>query len=136
MARGLDNSPVQTEHERKSVGAENTFPRDLTDGPELRGELDRIVASVARRLARSESRARTVVLKLRYANFRTITRQSSRPLPIADEREIAAAAHALLDAAAKPGDRFRLIGVHAHEPSEGRAGSVGTLDRTDFWGRQ
>jgi DNA polymerase IV len=112
-ARGLDNSPVTTEHERKSVGAENTFPRDLSDGPDLRAELDRIAASVARRLAKSEFRARTVVLKLRYANFRTITRQSSRPLPIAEESEIAAAANALLDAAAKPGDRFRLIGIHA-----------------------
>jgi DNA polymerase IV len=112
-ARGIDTSSVTTEHERKSVGAENTFPRDLSDGPELRAELDRIAESVARRLARSELRARTVVLKLRYANFRTITRQSSHPLPIENEREIAAAAHALLDAAAKPGDRFRLIGIHA-----------------------
>ena len=112
-ARGIDNSSVTTEHERKSVGAENTFPRDLSDGPELRAELDRIAESVARRLAKSGFRARTIVLKLRYANFRTITRQSSRPQPIADEREIAAAAHALLDAAAEPGDRFRLIGIHA-----------------------
>jgi len=113
MARGLDDSAVHTEHERKSVGAENTFPRDLSDGPDLRAELDRIAASVARRLAKSGFRARTVVLKLRYANFRTITRQSSRPLPIADEPDIAAAAHALLDAAAEPTDRFRLVGIHA-----------------------
>jgi DNA polymerase-4 len=113
VARGLDDSPVHTEHERKSVGAENTFPRDLSDGPDLRAELDRIAASVARRLAKSGFRARTVVLKLRYANFRTITRQSSRPLPIADEPEIASAAHALLDASATPSDRFRLIGIHA-----------------------
>ena len=113
MAQGIDDSPVSTHHERKSVGAENTFPRDLTDGPELRAELDRIAESVARRLEKSGFRARTIVLKLRYANFRTITRQSSRPLPIAGEREVAAAGHALLDAAANPGDRFRLIGIHA-----------------------
>jgi len=113
MARGIDDSPVTTDHERKSVGAENTFPRDLTDGPELRAELDRIAQSVARRLDKSGFRARTIVLKLRYANFRTITRQSSRPLPIDGASDISAAAHALLDAAAKPGDRFRLIGIHA-----------------------
>jgi nucleotidyltransferase/DNA polymerase involved in DNA repair len=54
-----------------------------------------------------------VALKLRYANFRTITRQSSRPLPIAGASEISVAAHALLDSVIKPGDRFRLIGIHA-----------------------
>jgi DNA polymerase IV len=113
MARGIDDSPVTTDYERKSVGAENTFPRDLSDGHDLRTELDRIAASVARRLDKSGFRARTIVLKLRYANFRTITRQSSRPLPVAGEQEIAAAANALLDAAARPGDRFRLIGIHA-----------------------
>ncbi len=113
MARGIDDSLVTTDHERKSVGAENTFPRDLTDGPELRAELDRIAESVARRLEKSGFRARTIVLKLRYANFRTITRQSSRPLPISGEHEVAAAGHALLDATAHPGDRFRLIGIHA-----------------------
>jgi DNA polymerase-4 len=125
IARGIDNSPVTTEHERKSVGAENTFPRDLSDGPELRGELDRIAKNVARRLARSEFRARTVVLKLRYASFRTITRQSSRPVPIANEREIAAAAHALLDAVANPGDRFRLIGIHATNLVKGELDQLG-----------
>src|SRR5207244_7001666 len=92
MALGIDDSPVSTDHERKSVGAENTFPRDLSDGPELRAELDRIAESVARRLDKSGFRARTIVLKLRYANFRTITRQSSRPLPIAGEHEVDAAA--------------------------------------------
>jgi DNA polymerase IV len=113
MARGIDDSPVSTDHERKSVGAENTFPRDLPDGPELRAELDRIAESVARRLEKSGFRARTVVLKLRYANFRTITRQSSRPLPIAEASEVSVAANALLDSVIKPDDRFRLIGIHA-----------------------
>jgi len=113
LARGLDDSRVSTEHQRKSVGAENTFPRDLTDGPALRAELDRIAQSVARRLERSGFRARTIVLKLRYANFHTITRQSSQPLPTDDSGEVMAAATALLDSAAKPGDLFRLIGIHA-----------------------
>jgi len=79
MARGVDESPVVTDHERKSVGAETTFPRDLTDGPELRAELQRLAESVSRRLAASATQGRTVVLKLRYANFRTISRQASRP---------------------------------------------------------
>ena len=131
MALGIDDSPVSTDHERKSVGAENTFPRDLSDGPELRAELDRIAESVARRLDKSGFRARTIVLKLRYANFRTITRQSSRPLPIAGEHEVDAAAHALLDAAARPGDRFRLIGIHATNLVKGELDQLGLWVQTE-----
>jgi DNA polymerase-4 len=112
MARGHDDSPVVTEHERKSVGAETTFPRDLTDGQELRSELDRLAHSVARRLTRSGAKGRTIVLKLRYSNFRTITRQTSRPEATDDASEIAGAAGSLLESAATSRDRFRLIGIH------------------------
>ena len=87
--KGSTNRRSTTEYERKSVGAETTFPRDLPDGPELRAELQRLAESVARRLAASGAQGRTVVLKLRYANFRTITRQASRPQPTEDAEEIA-----------------------------------------------
>ncbi len=132
MAHGIDDSPVQTEHERKSVGAETTFARDLQDGPELRSELDRIAHSVARRLAKSESMGRTVVLKLRYANFHTITRQTSRPQPTDDAAEIASTALSLLDGVVNDGDRFRLIGVHCTNLVKGEPDQLGLWagDRT------
>jgi DNA polymerase-4 len=113
MARGLDDRPVETEHERKSVGAETTFPRDLPDGPALRRELRRLAEGVARRLARQGVRARTVVLKLRYSDFRTITRQASSPETVARADELEAAAAALLDKTAEAEDKFRLLGIHA-----------------------
>lgn len=125
MARGIDNSSVVTEHERKSVGAETTFPRDLTDGPDLRAELQRLAESVSRRLLRSEAQGRTVVLKLRYANFRTITRQASRPQPLADATEIASIAASLLENVAKEGDRFRLVGIHCTNLTAGRPDQLG-----------
>ena len=125
MARGVDDSPVVTEHERKSVGAETTFPRDLTDGHELRAELQRLAESVSRRLAASGAQGRTVVLKLRYANFRTITRQASRPQPIADAAEIASIAASLLESVAKEGDRFRLIGIHSTNLAAGSNDQLG-----------
>jgi DNA polymerase-4 len=112
MANGLDDSPIATEHERKSVGAETTFPRDLMDGSELRAELERLADSVSRRLRSSEAKGRTIVLKLRYANFRTITRQASRPEPTDEAAEIYAMAASLLTNAARERDRFRLIGIH------------------------
>lgn len=111
MARGIDERPVQVERERKSVGAETTFPRDLPDGPELRRALAELAAQVARRLRSQGVRARTVAIKLRYADFRTVTRQRALPLPVSEGDEIARAASALLEGVASPGDRFRLLGI-------------------------
>ena len=125
MARGVDESPVVTEHERKSVGAETTFPRDLTDGPELRAELQRLAESVSRRLAGTGAQGRTVVLKLRYANFRTITRQASRPQPMIDAAEIALIAASLLENVAQERDRFRLIGIHCTNLSADASDQLG-----------
>jgi DNA polymerase-4 len=125
MARGVDESPVVTEHERKSVGAETTFPRDLTDGPELRAELQRLAESVSRRLAAFAAQGRTVVLKLRYANFHTITRQASRPQPTDDAAEITSTAAFLLENVVQEGDRFRLIGIHCTNLSADASDQLG-----------
>ena len=84
MANGIDDREVTIEHERKSVGAERTFARDLPDGPDLRAALADIAAEVARRLAHSHVKAHTVAIKLRYANFHTITRQASVKTPTDD----------------------------------------------------
>ena len=122
MANGLDDRPVETEHERKSVGAENTFPHDLSDGPELRQVLSRVAQDVARRLREKGVKARTVVLKLRFSDFRTITRQTSLAEGVDSAHQLTAAAGALLDKAARPGDRFRLLGIHgANLQADGEA---------------
>jgi DNA polymerase-4 len=112
MASGLDDRPVETRSERKSVGAETTFPRDIADGAELRRILDEVAEDVARRLQKKGMKARTVVLKLRYSDFRTITRQSSLSEAVDSADALAAAGGALLDKTARPGDRFRLLGIH------------------------
>jgi DNA polymerase-4 len=112
MANGVDDRPVETEQERKSVGAETTFPRDLSDGPELRQVLGRVAQDVAGRLREKGVKARTVVVKLRYSDFRTITRQASRTEGVDSANELAATAGALLDKTARTGDRFRLLGIH------------------------
>jgi DNA polymerase-4 len=112
MANGLDDQPVETERERKSVGAETTFPHDLNDGPQLRQVLGRVAEDVSGRLRDKGVKARTVVLKLRYSDFRTITRQASLAEGVDSTNELAAAAGALLDKTARRGDRFRLLGIH------------------------
>jgi DNA polymerase IV len=111
MAQGIDERGIETERERKSVGAETTFAHDLSDGPELRRELRRIADEVARRLLHEGVQARTVALKLRYGYFKTITRQSSGKTAIGDAAAIASIANALLDGVVAEGDRFRLLGI-------------------------
>lgn len=119
MANGRDDRGVTTDHERKSVGSETTFPRDLPDGPEFRGAVDRLAREVAEGLQTRATLAKTMVLKLRYSNFRTITRQASRPTPTNDPAEIVAAALELLSATAGPDDTFRLVGVQCTNLSYG-----------------
>jgi DNA polymerase-4 len=111
MARGIDNRRVDTSYERKSVGAETTFARDLPDGDELRAALRQTAAHVDERMRRIGTRAHTVALKLRYANFKTITRQSSSKTPIGGAAAIENMAARLLDEVVQPGDRFRLLGI-------------------------
>jgi DNA polymerase-4 len=111
MARGIDDRGVETSYERKSVGAETTFARDLPDGPELREALRETAQHVAERMERIQVRAHTVALKLRYANFKTITRQASAKSPVSGAQSIENIAAQLLDAVVQPGDRFRLLGI-------------------------
>lgn len=117
MARGIDHRPVVTEHETKSISQEHTFPRDLADLEVLKHHLWRQCQEVARRLEGAELAAGTVAIKLRYADFETITRQMTLDVPTADEKLLYRAALALLGRAWQPGRSVRLLGVAARRLS-------------------
>jgi len=120
MACGRDERPIVTDSERKSVGAETTFARDLPDGDELRHQLRRIAEEVGGRLRRHGARAKTIALKLRYSNFNTVTRQSTSEEPTDDTDAIYGEAAALLEKVVRSGDRFRLIGISCSNLEEER----------------
>ena len=128
MAQGIDERLVETTHERKSVGAERTFPRDLPDGPELRSHVARIAEEVGRRLERSGLSARQVSLKLRYRNFHTITRQVSLASATNEAAEIRQNADRLLDRTLQPGDLFRLLGIHCSQLTSSEGGQPRLLE--------
>jgi DNA polymerase-4 len=111
LAQGFDERPLQLTHERKSVGVERTFAQDLADGPELRAELHDIALEVAARLSEANVSAQLIVLKLRYANFRTKTRQHVLPAPASGAPELEDAALSLLMDNVHATDRFRLLGL-------------------------
>ena len=110
-ARGIDHRPVSTEHERKSVSRESTFERDLGKLSDLKRQLWRLSQSVARRMERAEVVAGTISIKLRYADFETLTRQMSLDVPTAEERRIYRAALVLLEQTWERGRAVRLLGV-------------------------
>jgi DNA polymerase-4 len=79
IARAVDHRPVQPDRIRKSVGAENTFEKDLESFEEMRTELQPIIVKVWRHCEQTGLRGRTVTLKVKFSDFQQITR--SRTLP-------------------------------------------------------
>jgi DNA polymerase-4 len=113
LAQGDDPREVKPDRPWKSISTETTYPEDLRSLAEMRAEVARLAARVAASLAKKNLHARTVTLKLRYADFTTVTRSHSAA-PSRDAEGFAARAAALLDrtdAARRP---VRLLGVGAH----------------------
>ncbi len=97
LALGRDRRPVVTEWEEKSLSNEETFAADTEDRNQLRDCMIRLVEKVGRRLRDLDRQARTAQIKVRFADFSTITRQHSWPAPVDSDREMLRAALTLFD---------------------------------------
>ena len=135
LAHNVDERVVEPERSVKSVGHEETFAVDHRDRAVLVREVVRLADRTAARLRAGGHRGRTVQLKVRFADFRTITR--SRTLPAATDRaaEIAATARALLEAV-DVADGVRLLGVSVQQLVEVETPMALDLDGSDDDGRQ
>jgi DNA polymerase-4 len=127
IAHGKDDRPVQPDHIRKSVGAENTFEEDMTSVADMEAELQRIALTVADRLRRIETKGRTITLKVRYHDFERSTRSYSLSRYVDEPDVLYHVARDLLpatDASTRP---VRLLGI-----------SVSNLDLEEslLYGRQ
>ena len=98
LCRGLDDRPLVTDHEAKSISNEHTFIEDCDDPLVVRQVLIRLTEQVGRRLRQSEKVASTGQIKLRFDDFKTITRQRSFRSPTATDHEILGCSLALFDA--------------------------------------
>jgi DNA polymerase-4 len=110
-ARGLDDRPVRPDRPRKSIGAENTFFRDLSSPKELVEALDDIIDTVWSRIEGAASRGRTVTLKVKFNDFHQITRAKSFTEPVTDRTLFADAGRALLLALCPVEKPVRLLGL-------------------------
>jgi len=110
-ARGVDLRQVRANRPRKSLGGERTFSENIREPEALRETLDGIVEIVWERIERAEARGRTVTLKLRYADFTTLTRARSLHHFVKDKAEFSALGHALLDDLMPLPQPIRLMGL-------------------------
>jgi DNA polymerase-4 len=126
LANGIDPRDVEPDTAAKSVGAEETFENDL-EGEELLPFIHEQALRVAARLRRAKLKARTVQLKVKYADFRTVTRQETLASPTDDGAEIYRTASRLLEKTeARP---VRLTGVHAGDFGAEVAPQLGLFDQ-------
>ncbi|MGY0005714.1 DNA polymerase IV [Micromonospora sp. I033] len=110
LAWGRDPRRVSPEHVEKSIGAEVTFDTDVTDPAEIRRALLALAEKAGARLRAAGQVGRTVSLKVRLADFRTISRSRTLGVPTDTAREMFDTAWALWTALA-PGEPVRLVGV-------------------------
>ena len=113
LAQGIDHRAVEVGHERKSVGREITFQHDIDDYTELENVMLDLAGQVSRRLRRQQISARTFTVKLRYGNFKTLTRRTTLPLASSNEDTIYHTASDLFKKVFREGDRIRLLGLYA-----------------------
>ena len=111
LAWGRDLREVEESAIEKSIGAEETFARDIDDNEELLAELLRVTERVARRLRDQQFVARTIAIKIRFSDFTTITRSKSIDLPTASTQEIYEQVRRLFTALGLVRARVRLVGV-------------------------
>jgi len=113
LANGVDDRPVVADSEPKSSGSENTYPEDLTDIDTIREEVKQMAHHAVAWLVRRDLLARTVTIKVRYADFTTITR-SHTASPSRDIGDLAGRAVHLLQKTEAGRRPIRLLGVSVH----------------------
>ncbi|WP_433534916.1 DNA polymerase IV [Micromonospora sp. CA-249363] len=120
LAWGRDARRVSPEHVDKSIGAEVTFDADVADPLEIRRALLALSAKVGVRLRSAGHVGRTVTLKVRLADFRTVNRSRTLGVPTDTAREMFDTVWALYTAL-DPGERIRLVGVRVEglTPAQG-----------------
>lgn len=111
IVRGIDHRPVNNNRERKSIGAERTFQNDLQNTHEMLAALELICETLIERMKAKNTFAKTLTLKLRYANFEVVTRSISPHGGLSDKQSITRLLPGLLTKT-EAGDRsVRLLGL-------------------------
>lgn len=133
LANGRDARDIVTSRIEKSIGHEETFAQDVADPRVLNRELLRLSAKIGERLRAAEVEARTVAIKVRWANFETITRSRTLPEATNSSRRLFQTAHELFEALDVAGRPVRLIGVRAEQLVAEGSDPAGLWSDDDGW---
>jgi DNA polymerase-4 len=125
LSMGIDERDVVPEHETKSVGHEQTFMKDIMDLDDAKKELLALATKVGHRMRREQVTGKTVSLKVKYNDFKQITRAATLPKPTDDGFEIYSVACDLLKKTEVGKRRVRLLGISLSQLSF--VGSAGQL---------
>jgi DNA polymerase-4 len=125
IVRGIDDRPVETDSERKSVGTEITYEKDLTTRFEIIAELYKVERELMERLENSGTTGRTITIKIKFSDFRQITRSRTLQHYIRDFDTMHREVTAIRKSLQLEGSRIRLQGI-----------SVSNLESDDCGDRQ
>ncbi len=114
LSHGVDDRTVEPNRETKSVSSETTFAKDLTDWQEMNQQLQLLAEDVADQLKGKGLRARTITIKVRYDNFKTVTRSHTTEYFTDSRVDIVNRAQTLLERTEAAQRPVRLLGVGAH----------------------
>jgi DNA polymerase IV len=125
IARGIDERPVEPDQERKSVGTELTYQKDLTTRFEVIAELYKLEKELMERLEHSQTTGRTITLKVKFSDFRQITRSKTLQSYIRSFEALHREVSKIRKSLQLEGTRIRLLGI-----------TVSNLDTEDDEDRQ
>ena len=128
LANGRDDRPVDPDQERKGVSAETTFNTDLDARSDLEDRLWPLCEKVGRRMREGGLAGRAVVLKLKTADFRLLTRRRTLAVPTQTARTLFSTARELLAPETDGRRRYRLIGVGLAELVEADSAAADLFD--------
>jgi DNA polymerase-4 len=110
FVRGIDDRDVVTHRERKSVGCEETFGRDIR-GQAIHEALKEVIEELVRRVTRRQFKGKRLTLKVRFPDFTTVTRSTSGTQYLDNANTITELAHRLMDNVTLPSTGIRLLGL-------------------------
>jgi DNA polymerase-4 len=111
IVRGIDERPVVPDQERKSVGTELTYEKDLTTRFEVIAELYKLEKELMERLEHSETMGRTITLKIKFSDFKQITRSKTLQNYIRDFDTLHKEVSEIRQSLKLEGTRIRLLGL-------------------------
>lgn len=109
--RGIHDSPVSVTRERKSVGKEHTYGNPLTSEEQVLSQLRAIAEEVERSLKRTQKHGKTVVLKVRYSDYSTITKRVTLPIYVHKKEQLFSEASLIWEEILGLEKGIRLLGI-------------------------